>query len=133
MKTKSASAGVTKEPHVSRRADAKFEAHDDIRPWLAFRDLGLVEATGGAYIGWVSKPSELGHRTGHHHHKWDFQFIYVLKGWVKFQYNKTEEVTLKEGDCVYQPPELVHNLVDYSEDLELLELMAPARIDTVDV
>ena len=76
---------------------------------------------------------EHGATTGVHYHEVDFQILQVLKGWVKFAYEEEREVTLKVGDFVYHPPRMVHNLVDYSADVELFELLSPARHATIDL
>jgi quercetin dioxygenase-like cupin family protein len=114
------------------RADAPFEA-DPFRDWLTARDFGLVEATNGAYGGQITRAKELGRTTGPHWHPMTFQMIYVLKGWVKFWYEGEGEFTLKAGDFVYHPPQRAHDLLEYSEDIELLEIFAPGRPGTIDV
>ena len=117
---------------ISRAKDAVF-ADDQFRDWLMARDLGLAEATKGAFGGQVTRAKELGRATGAHYHEMTFQIVYVLKGWVTFWYEGEGEVTLNEGDFVYHPPTGVHDLRDYSADVELLELFAPAHPKTVDV
>jgi quercetin dioxygenase-like cupin family protein len=117
---------------LSRAKDAVFE-DDQFRDWLSARDLGLSEATAGAFGGQVTRAKELGHATGAHYHEMTFQIVYVLKGWVTFWYEGEGEFTLGEGDFVYHPPTAVHDLRDYSEDVELLELYAPAHPKTIDV
>jgi uncharacterized protein YjlB len=37
------------------------------------------------------------------------------------------------GDCLKQPAGVPHNVVDRSADLELLEIVLPQRIGTVDL
>ena len=121
--------------------DAVWE--DGLRDFFEYRDLGVVEATGGrvkAHILRVREggdPSDL-HTTGMHVHKLDFQMIYILKGWIKFIYEITEksgktrkeEHTFCPGDCCVQPPEIVHNELKCSDDLELLEITSPAKYKT---
>ena len=121
--------------------DAVWE--DGLRDFFEYRDLGVVEATGGrvkAHILRVREggdPSDL-HTTGMHVHKLDFQMIYILKGWIKFIYEITEkngksrkeEHTFRPGDCCVQPPEIVHNELKCSDDLELLEITSPAEYKT---
>ncbi len=50
------------------------------RDWLEVRNLGLAEATQGAYWAHVGRAKDLGCGTGPHYHEMDFQIIYVLKG-----------------------------------------------------
>jgi quercetin dioxygenase-like cupin family protein len=118
--------------HVSSAKDAEF-TDDQFRDWLISRDLGLAQATNGAYGGQITRARELGHSTGPHSHEMTFQIVYVLKGWVKFWYEGEGEFVLSEGDFVYHPPTAVHDLRDYSEDVELLEIYAPAHPRTIAV
>jgi quercetin dioxygenase-like cupin family protein len=124
---------ATRSAVASYARDARFEPDDTVRSWLRFRDLGVSQATEGKFHAYVTRAAELGKFTGWHYHKFDFQLIFCLKGWVKMQYEGGQEVTLGPGDSVYQPPGVVHNLVDYSEDMEILEIESPHGIVTVDV
>jgi quercetin dioxygenase-like cupin family protein len=118
---------------LSRAQDADFVPLTGYRDWLKIRDLGLSEATNGQHFAHVTRANELGGTTGPHYHEVDFQILYVLKGWVKFEYEEEGEVTLNVGDFVYHPPRMVHNLVDYSPDVELFELLSPAQYATIDL
>jgi mannose-6-phosphate isomerase-like protein (cupin superfamily) len=60
------------------------------------------------------------------------QFTYVLKGWVEFEYAGVGKVTMRAGTCFYQPPNLPHRELRHSKNLELLEVVAPARFETLD-
>lgn len=113
------------------RGDQPFEK-DHFREWLTCRDFGLHVATDGAYGGQITRARELGHTTGPHWHDMTFQMVYVLKGWVKFWYEGEGEFVFKAGDFVYHKPNAVHDLRDYSADIEMLEVFAPGRPHTVD-
>lgn len=114
---------------VSHAGDASFER--GTRAFFEYRDLGLAEATGGAYRAQVirvrdgTKPG-----TGMHSHDLDVQFVYVLKGWARFAYEGRDEVLLEPGSSMLQPPGLKHDLLECSDDLEMLELTAPADFET---
>jgi len=113
---------------VSLAKDAKFEA--GLRAFLEYRDLGIKQATKGqfrAHVIRVKKGEDHGslHTTGLHQHLLDFQMIYILKGWIKFTYEGHGEHTFGPGDCCLQPPGIVHNELDCSDDLELLEITSP--------
>ena len=104
---------------------------DAVREYGEKCGLGLAEATGGRYHAQViraSAPSEEG--TGPHRHALDFQMVYLLKGWARFDYEGEGEITLKPGDCVLQPPGIRHELTACSEDMELLEVTSPADFGT---
>ena len=112
-------------------ADAKWA--QGLRKFFEYRDLGISEATGGAYnahVIRVKKPvSEFPH-TGPHVHDLEFQMIYVLKGWIRFTYEDQGEFTFREGDSCLQPVGIVHDELACSDDLELIEFTAPANFNT---
>ena len=56
--------------------------------------------------------------------------VYILKGWVVFEYEGQGEITLREGSSVLQPPGIKHREVTHSDDLELIEICSPASFET---
>ena len=119
---------------VSMVKDAKYEP--GLRSFLEYRDLGIKNATHGqfkAHVIRVRKGEDHGslHSTGLHQHHVDFQMIFILKGWIKFTYAGHGEHTFGPGDCCLQPPGIMHNELDCSDDLELLEILSPADYETV--
>jgi mannose-6-phosphate isomerase-like protein (cupin superfamily) len=115
---------------VKHAKDSEFEG-GGLRPVFEYRDLGIRKATGGAYGAHVIRARRrLGHPMGVHHHTLDFQMVYILKGWAKFHYAGEGEVTVRKGDCIHQPPGIHHDLLDYSRDLEMLEITTPAAFAT---
>jgi quercetin dioxygenase-like cupin family protein len=68
-----------------------------------------------------------------HYHDVEFQMIYVLKGWIKGEYEGAGVVTMREGSCWLQPPRIKHSVLDYSDDCELLEIIMPADFVTVEL
>ena len=105
---------------------------DGLRPFFQYRDLGIRDATDGAVVAHVirAKPGMHMHPE-RHQHEVQFQMVYVLKGWVKFNYEGVGEVMLKAGSCVYQPPGIRHTELAHSDDLELIEIVMPADFKTV--
>ena len=108
-----------------------------LRSFMEYRDLGIAHATHGKFRAHVIRikadaagAHEL-HTTGLHRHACDFQMFYVLKGWIKFVYEGQGAHTFHAGDCVLQPPNIVHNELDCSDDLEVLEIYSPAVHPTV--
>ena len=103
-----------------------------LRSFMEYRDLGVEGATHGQFRAHVIriKREAAGahalHTTGLHRHLCDFQMFYVLKGWIKFVYEGRGEFTFHPGDCVVQPPGIVHNELDCSDDVEVLEVYSPA-------
>ncbi len=108
-----------------------------LRSFMEYRDLGVERATHGAVRAHVIriKKEAAGdhdlHTTGLHRHFCDFQMFYVLKGWIKFVYEGEGYHTFHAGDCVVQPAGIVHNELDCSDDLEILEVYSPAVHETV--
>ncbi len=116
---------------VSRSEGAEFET-DGLREEFVYRDLGLADATHGDFHAHIIKAKHLdGGYNGMHRHHIDLQFLLVLKGWVRFAYEGQGEVRYEQGDAVTVPGNKLHELLDYSEDLELLELTSPAVYATV--
>lgn len=118
---------------VSMAKQATFQS--GLRPFLEYRDLGIKDATHGKFKAHVIRVKKGGdhsllHTTGLHQHKLDFQMIYILKGWIKFTYEGHGEHTFGPGDCCLQPPGIVHNELDCSDDLELLEITSPGEFET---
>jgi mannose-6-phosphate isomerase-like protein (cupin superfamily) len=107
-----------------------------LRSFMEYRDLGIDAATHGQFRAHVIRIKRDGgahdlHTTGLHAHKCDFQMFYVLNGWIRFVYEGQGERTFQKGDCVLQPPGIVHNELECSDDLEVLEVYSPAVHETV--
>ena len=107
-----------------------------LRSFMEYRDLGIDAATHGKFRAHVIRIKPGGdahdlHTTGLHRHDCDFQMFYVLKGWIRFVYDGRGESTFREGDCVLQPPNIVHNELECSDDIEVLEIYSPAVHQTV--
>jgi uncharacterized protein YjlB len=122
---------------VSYAKDAVYK--NGLRDFMEYRDLGIDNATQGAFRAHVIrvKDDHKGegqhdmHTTGLHQHLCDFQMFYVLKGWVRFIYDGQQgELTFRAGDCVLQPAGIVHNELACSDDLEILEIYSPAVHET---
>lgn len=118
---------------LSRAEDAHFEPMHGYRDWLKIRDLGLKTATQGAYDAWVTRANDLGGSSGRHYHNYEFQIMYVIRGWVKMFYEGEGEFVLRAGDFVYHPPRHVHDFMEYSADIEIFELASPADHSCVNV
>jgi len=119
---------------VSRAEGAVYQT--GLRSFMEYRDLGIADATHGKVRAHVIRIKKDGpgahdlHTTGLHQHLCDFQMFYVLKGWIRFVYDGHGEHTFREGDCVLQPAAIVHNELECSDDVEVLEIYAPAVHET---
>jgi mannose-6-phosphate isomerase-like protein (cupin superfamily) len=115
---------------VVRHAEgAAFDA--GLRAFFAYRDLGIAQASGGSFGANVIRAVPGTHAEPQWHwHEVTFQMVFILKGWVRFEYEDVGEVLLKPGDCVYQAPRIRHREIEHSDDLELVEITAPAEFVT---
>lgn len=116
---------------VNRARDARF-AGDGLREFFEYRDLGIREATGGKFNAHVirGRPAKGDGHGDPHHHELTFQMVYILRGWVRFDYEGVGEVLLEAGDCVHQPPGIKHTELGHSDDVEILEITSPAEFAT---
>jgi mannose-6-phosphate isomerase-like protein (cupin superfamily) len=108
---------------------------DGLRPYAAYRDLGIAKATNGmvqAHVIRNVRSFNAADVSKRHYHDVDFQLVYCIKGSMKSEMDgKILEITA--GTCWIQPPRIKHTVLDYSDDLELLEIILPAEFDTVEV
>ena len=117
---------------VSHAHGATFER--GLRSFYEYRDLGIKHATAGrvdAHVIRAAAGTEFSSQP--HLHKTSFQLVYVLKGWIEFEYEGQGRVRLEAGSCVHQPPEIRHREVGHSEDIEMLEVVLPAGFKTEEV
>ena len=108
---------------------------DGLRTYAKYRDLGMSEATSGllqAHVIRLVPPCDPAVVSKQHYHDVELQMIYVLKGWMKGEYDG-EVATMHAGSCWLQPPRIKHTVLDYSDDCELLEIILPAEFDTVEL
>lgn len=63
-----------------------------------------------------------------HYHTIGFQLIFCYHGWVKLVYeDQGPPFILEAGDCVTQPPEIRHRVLEASDQLEVIEIGVPAQ------
>ena len=114
---------------VRHHDEAGFDA--GLRQFFAYRDLGVAGASAGAFGAHVIRAVPGEHPAAKWHtHTLDFQMVYVLRGWVEFEYADIGHVRMEAGSSVYQPPGLPHREVAHSDDLEMLEVTSPATFET---
>lgn len=120
---------------VSHHREEDFKA-DGLRAYAKYRDLGIAEATHGlaqAHVIRLQGPCNPAEVSKLHFHDVEFQMVYVLKGWVKTYMDGQGETLMKEGSAWTQPPKIKHMILDYSDDVELLEVILPAEFKTVEL
>jgi quercetin dioxygenase-like cupin family protein len=125
---------------AKQRFHVKHERRQDfdqgLRSYASYRDLGLAEPTTGmvqAHVIRMIAPCDPKVVSKWHYHDVNLQFIYVLKGWIKNEFEVNGVHTMKQGTCWLQPPKIRHRVLDYSADCELLEIVLPAKFDTVEL
>jgi mannose-6-phosphate isomerase-like protein (cupin superfamily) len=120
---------------VSHHRDEDFKA-DGLRTYAHYRDLGIVDATSGlarAHVIRLIGPCNPEEVAKLHYHDVEFQMVYVLKGWVKSYIEGVGETLMQQGSAWTQPPRIRHMILDYSDDVELLEVILPADFKTVEL
>jgi hypothetical protein len=117
---------------VSHHREEDFD--QGLRPYSAYRDLGIAAATGGmvqAHVIRMTKPFDEAMVAIPHYHDVDFQMVYVLKGWFRTEFEGEGAHTFHAGSCWIQPPKIKHTVIGYSDDCEVLEIVLPADFGTV--
>ena len=119
--------------HVSHLKGGKFERRG-LRNYFEYRDLGIKRATKGKVVAHVirARPGKTPHGEWHYHAT-NVQFVYVLKGWVLFEYEGVGKVMMKAGSCFYQPPRIRHREIRHSRDVQMLEIVTPGNFKTISV
>ena len=120
---------ATKDFIATHARDAVFVS--GLRPFFDYRDLGIKQATDGRVVAHVIRAIDGADFSGKPHlHVTTFQMVYVLKGWIEFDYEGQGRVRLEAGSCAYQPPGFRHQELGHSPDLEMLEVALPADFET---
>lgn len=66
-----------------------------------------------------------------HYHTVGFQLIYCYRGWVDVVYeDQGDKLRLTAGDCLIQPPEIRHRVLEASDNVEVIEIGVPAEHTT---
>src|SRR3954471_21037328 len=142
-KTASKAANKTAKPKarpkqriaISHHREEDFKA-DGLRTYAQYRDLGIAAASHGlaqAHVIRLIGPCNPAEVSKLHFHDVEFQMVYVLKGWIKTYLEGQGETLMKEGSAWTQPPRIKHLIMDYSDDVELLEVILPAEFKTVEL
>ena len=117
---------------ISHHREEDFKA-DGLRAYAKYRDLGIADASNGlarAHVIRLMGPCNPDEVSKLHYHDVEFQMVYVLKGWVKTYMEGVGETTFQIGSAWTQPPKIKHLIMDYSDDVELLEVILPADFET---
>ena len=98
------------------------------RAGMHYRDL-IPGRLGGAVIASHIRIPEAGPVPDDvHYHIAAFQLIFCYRGWVDLVYeDQGPPFRLEAGDCVIQPPQIRHRVLESSGNLEVVELAVPAE------
>ena len=101
------------------------------RAGMQYRDL-IPGRLGGQFIASHIRIPDGGETPDYvHYHKVRFQMIYCKAGWVRVVYeDQGEPFILEAGDCVLQPPEIRHRVLESSAGLEVIEISSPVIHET---
>jgi len=101
------------------------------RAGLQYRDL-IPGRRGGRFIASHIRIPDGGETPDYvHFHKVRFQMIYCKAGWVRVVYeDQGPPFVLHAGDCVLQPHEIRHRVLESSAGLEVIEIACPAVHET---
>ena len=101
------------------------------RAGMRYRDL-IPNRLGGAFIASHIHIPKGGPVPDYvHYHRISFQMIYCKSGWVRVVYeDQGEPFVMQAGDCVLQPPEIRHRVLESSDNLEVIEIGSPAEHET---
>lgn len=120
----------------------KFEVRQlqDKEPWIIgragmlYRDLIPNRLGGSIMASHIRIPKGGPVPDMVHYHTIGFQLIFCYSGWVKLVYeDQGEPFILNAGDCVTQPPEIRHRVLEASDNLEVIEIGVPAaHMTTID-
>src|SRR5260221_14683536 len=118
--------------HVAHRKDGRFEQRG-LRNYFEYRDLGIRRATKGKVVAHVirARPGKAPHGEWHYHAV-NVQFVYVLKGWVLFEYQSRSKVMEKAGRCFEHPPGVRHRQLKHPPDVDIPDDLPPPKFNTAE-
>ncbi len=101
------------------------------RAGMEYRDL-IPDRMGGKVIASHIRIPNGGEVADYvHYHKVDFQMIYCVAGAILVVYeDQGEPFWLKSGDCVLQPPEIRHRVLEATAGAQVIEIGSPAIHET---
>lgn len=104
------------------------------RDFAEYFDLGVAEASKGLVSTQVTRlKSGMAQETGWHFHACDFQWLFVLRGWLELQFEDGRTERIDANSACFIPGGYCHNETATSDDLEFIELFMPPSPETVRV
>ena len=79
---------------MTEKTTKSFAAHakdarwgKDLRPYFAYRDLGIKDATEGKVLAQIIRADQpCAGAMGYHSHELEFQMVYLIKGWARLYF-----------------------------------------------
>jgi quercetin dioxygenase-like cupin family protein len=101
------------------------------RAGMQYRDL-IPSRLGGRFVASHIKIPAGGEVPDYvHYHRVRLQMIFCKAGWVRVVYeDQGPPFVMQAGDCVLQPPEIRHRVLEASPGLEVIEIGCPAVHET---
>ena len=106
------------------------------RPFFAYSELGVKDATGGkAAVHRVKTVREVrqGDGTGPHFHTVEFQLMHVLAGRALVNYEGRGPTEVTAGTTIFQPKGIKHDVLEVSADYDMIVIELPASFETTPV
>ena len=104
-----------------------------LRSYFEYRDLGIVAAIKGKVLAHVIRAKgPCQGPGGYHTHDVEFQMNYVLRGWTRVEFEDAGEVRFEAGDSWFQESNIKHEVLEFSDDFEVIEICMPAEFPTAD-
>jgi len=102
------------------------------RAGMQYRDL-IPSRLGGRFIASHIRIPDGGETPDYvHYHKALFQMIYCKAGWARVVYeDQGPPFAFEAGDCILQPPEIRHRVLESSPGFEVVEIASPAEYETL--
>jgi quercetin dioxygenase-like cupin family protein len=116
---------------VSHAAADESDFKLGLRPYFEYRDLGFKEASNGGYVAHIIRavPGKRAEPEWHTHDA-AFQMVFVLRGWIDFEFEDIGVTRLTAGSSCLFPPGVRHQVLGNSDDFEQLEVVSPADFAT---
>lgn len=130
-----AAAGVVVPPVQQSLVISRVEGSSEWkvgRAGMHYRDL-IPDRQGGRFIASHIAIPDGGPVPDYvHFHKVRFQMIYCHRGWARLVYeDQGAPFVIETGDCVIQPPEIRHRVLEASPGLQVIEIGCPAEHETL--
>ncbi len=101
------------------------------RAGMRYRDL-IPDRQGGRFVASHIRVGDGGEIADYvHYHRVRFQMIFCYRGWTRLLYeDQGQAFVMHAGECVLQPPEIRHRVLECGPGTEVVEIGCPAVHET---